>query len=38
MAGQAVGLMDKIMPISELVCELLNDANSALVDMKNKLA
>lgn len=37
MAGQAVGLMDKIMPISELVCELLNDANNALVDMKKRL-
>ena len=37
MAGQAVGLMDKIMPISDLVCELLNDANSALLEIKNKL-
>ena len=37
MAGQAVGLMDKIVPISDLVCELLNDANTALLDMKNRL-
>ena len=37
MAGQAVGLMDKIMPISDLVCELLDDANSALLEIKNKL-
>ena len=37
MAGQAVGLMDKIVPISDLVCELLNDANTALLEIKNKL-
>ena len=38
MAGQAVGLMDKITPISDLVLELLNDANKELITVKNKLA
>ena len=38
MAGQAVGLMDKIMPISDLISELLNDANKELITVKNKLA
>ncbi len=37
MAGQAVGLMDKIMPISDLVCELLTDANAELLNVKRKL-
>lgn len=37
MAGQAVGLMDKIMPVSDLVCELLTDANNALIAVKNRL-
>ena len=36
MAGQAVGLMDKIMPISDLVTELLTDANNELIAVKNK--
>ena len=38
MAGQAVGLMDKIMPISDLILELLDDANKELITVKNKLA
>ena len=37
MAGQAVGLMDKITPISDLVCELLTDANAELLAVKRKL-
>ncbi|MBE6356996.1 MAG: hypothetical protein E7058_07795 [Lentisphaerae bacterium] len=37
MAGQAVGLMDSIMPIGEMVCELLTDANNELIAVKNKL-
>ena len=37
MAGQAVGLMDKIIPIADLVCELLDDANKELNAVKNKL-
>ncbi|MBR2721122.1 MAG: nitronate monooxygenase, partial [Lentisphaeria bacterium] len=38
MAGQAVGLMDKITPISDMICELLNDANNELIAVKNRLA
>lgn len=37
MAGQAVGLMDKITPISDLVVELLTDANNELIAVKRKL-
>ena len=37
MAGQAVGLMNNIMPISDLVVELLNDANNELLAVKRKL-
>ena len=38
MAGQAVGLMDKVTPISDMVCELLNDANNELIAVKKRLA
>ncbi|MBR7121051.1 MAG: nitronate monooxygenase [Lentisphaeria bacterium] len=37
MAGQSVGLMDKITPISDMICELLNDANNELIAVKNRL-
>lgn len=37
MAGQSVGLVDKIMPVSALVEELLTDAEKALCDVKNLL-
>ena len=37
MAGQAVGLMNNIMPISDLVVELLTDANNELIAVKSKL-
>ena len=37
MAGQAVGLMDKVTPISDMICELLTDANAELNAVKNKL-
>ena len=37
MAGQAVGLMDKIMPIADMVKELLTDANNELISVRNKL-
>ena len=37
MAGQAVGLMDKIVPIADLVCELLDDANKELNLVRGKL-
>ena len=36
MAGQAVGLMEKITSISDLVCELLTDANTELLAVKRK--
>ena len=38
MAGQSVGLMDKITPISDMICELLTDANNELIAVKNRLA
>ena len=38
MAGQAVGLMDKITTIPELVEELLSGANAELLAVKNRLA
>ena len=34
--GRGIGLMDKIMPISDLVTELLTDANNELIAVKNK--
>lgn len=37
MAGQAVGLMNKITPISDLVVELLTDANNELLAVRSKL-
>ena len=37
MAGQAVGLMDKVTPIADMICELLNDANKELLAVKNRL-
>lgn len=37
MAGQAVGLMDKIMPIGDMICELLTDANNELNAVKKVL-
>ncbi len=37
MAGQAVGLMDKIMPIADMVNELLTDANNELLAVKQRL-
>lgn len=37
MAGQAVGLMNNIMPISDLVVELLTDANNELLAVRSKL-
>ena len=38
MAGQSVGLVDKVMPIREVVAELLNDAEAELVSVKGKLS
>lgn len=38
MAGQSVGLVDKIMPIRDVVSELLNDAEAELVSVKSKLS
>lgn len=38
MAGQSVGLMDKIVPVSELVDELLSDASRELDIVKEKLS
>jgi enoyl-[acyl-carrier protein] reductase II len=37
MAGQSVGLVDKIMPIKELVAELLTDAEAELAQVRSKL-
>ena len=37
MAGQAVGLMNSIMPIGDMVCELLTDANNELNAVKKIL-
>ena len=37
MAGQAVGLMNKITSISDLVVELLTDANNELIAVKRRL-
>ena len=38
MAGQSVGLVDKIMPIRDLIDEILTDADKELEVVKNKLA
>jgi enoyl-[acyl-carrier protein] reductase II len=38
MAGQSVGLVDAIMPVKELINEILTDADAELVAVKNKLA
>jgi enoyl-[acyl-carrier protein] reductase II len=37
MAGQAVGLMDKVMPIADMIDELLTDANNELLAVKQRL-
>ena len=37
MAGQSVGLVDKIIPIKELVAELLTDAEAELAQVRSKL-
>lgn len=38
MAGQSVGLVDKIMPIRDVVEELLTDAEAELASVKSKLS
>ena len=38
MAGQSVGLVDEIMPVKELISEILTDADAELEAVKNKLA
>ena len=38
MAGQSVGLVDKVIPIRELLDELLRDADRELVEIKRKLS
>ena len=37
MAGQSVGLVNKIVPVRELIDELITDASSTLEDIKSKL-
>ena len=37
MAGQSVGLVDRIMPIAELFNELLTDGEATLQEVKAKL-
>jgi enoyl-[acyl-carrier protein] reductase II len=37
MAGQSVGLVNKIVPVKELIDELVTDASSTLEDIKSKL-
>ena len=37
MAGQSVGLVDEIVPVRELIAELINDASSTLENIKTKL-
>ena len=37
MAGQSVGLVDKIVPVKELIAELITDASATLEDIKSKL-
>jgi enoyl-[acyl-carrier protein] reductase II len=38
MAGQSVGLADKIMPIKGIIDELVNDAEAELQNLKKKLS
>ena len=38
MAGQSVGLMDRIVPVRELIDELLADASAELDQVKAKLS
>ena len=37
MAGQSVGLVDKVVPIRDLVTELLTDAEKELEQVRSKL-
>ena len=37
MAGQSVGLVDKVIPVAALLDELLSDADRALVELRHKL-
>ena len=37
MAGQSVGLVDKVVPIRDLVSELLTDAEKELEQVRSKL-
>ncbi len=37
MAGQSVGLVDRVMPVNELMTELLTDAEKTLLAMKERL-
>ena len=37
MAGQSVGLVDKIMPIKDMIAELLTDAEAELASVHAKL-
>ncbi|MCK4981860.1 MAG: nitronate monooxygenase, partial [Victivallaceae bacterium] len=37
MAGQSVGLVDEIVPVRELIAELIDDASSTLENIKTKL-
>ncbi|MBN2717417.1 MAG: nitronate monooxygenase [Deltaproteobacteria bacterium] len=37
MAGQAVGLVDEIMPIEEIMFELINEGDQALAEVKKQL-
>ena len=37
MAGQSVGLVDKIVPVRDLIAELITDASSTLEEIKSKL-
>ena len=37
MAGQSIGLVNKIMPIKDLVTELLTDAEAELASVRSKL-
>ena len=38
MAGQSVGLMDKVVPVKNLIDELLSDASAELDQVKAKLS
>jgi enoyl-[acyl-carrier protein] reductase II len=37
MAGQSVGLVDEIMPLKDIIDELLKDGEATLVSLKLKL-